>query len=102
MRLPKRLPCSRGLCIAAVVVGVVQIAIVHEMRSTSGAGSQWAVAPAWSAIRDQIGAAVGGGPLAPSDVDPLPGVHMVYLYANGSDPGIALRKPLFGGRAGGK
>ena len=33
--------------------------------------------------------------------DPLPGVHMVYMYANGSDPAIAMKKPLFGGAAGG-
>ncbi len=35
--------------------------------------------------------------LSPTDVDPLPGVHMVYMYANGSDPGIASVKPQYGG-----
>ncbi len=35
------------------------------------------------------------------DVDPLPGVHMVYMYANGSDPGISLARERFGGPRGG-
>jgi hypothetical protein len=34
--------------------------------------------------------------------DPLPGVHMVYMYANGSDPGISGPRAEFGGPSNGE
>ena len=46
-------------------------------------------------------AAAAAPPPSHYDKDPLPGVHMVYMYANGSDPAIAMRKPLYGGASGG-
>jgi hypothetical protein len=30
-------------------------------------------------------------------IDPLPNIHMVYMYANGTDPGITNARARFGG-----
>lgn len=35
----------------------------------------------------------------PNGPDPMPGVHMVYMYANGSDPAVARAREEFGGSA---
>jgi hypothetical protein len=37
------------------------------------------------------------GPHESPDVDPMPNIHMVYMYANGTDPGITTARARFGG-----
>ena len=36
-----------------------------------------------------------------TDANPLPGVQMVYMYVNGSDPGVAGPRAFYGGSTSG-
>jgi hypothetical protein len=38
----------------------------------------------------------------PVEEDPLPAVHMVYMYVNGSDPAVATARERYGGTKSGK
>jgi hypothetical protein len=38
----------------------------------------------------------------PVDGDPMPGVHMVYMYVNGSDPAVSRARERYGGTKAGR
>lgn len=65
-----------------------------------GAAREDVIQPTRPTLRRQHARSRPAQPPLPMGEDPLPGVHMVYMYANGSDPGIAGPRAAFGGARG--
>ena len=103
------------LAVAALVVGQFVIILLlawHPSGDVAMSGSNARVGsgavPRFRARK--ASEPVQGGPTLPKvkirgtqgapGFDPMPNVHMVYMYANGSDPAIIKSKSKYGGPSG--
>jgi hypothetical protein len=99
---------GKKLLIATLVLilGIQLLVLLHNPRGEAPVVNPEPLLR--TAVRGSVASALtaaveqhSGAPPNKYDYDPLPGVHMVYMYANGSDPRLAGPREMFGGPKGG-
>jgi hypothetical protein len=96
-----------GIVVAFGLLFVAQVVMVrlllHHKHAAHDAGHGHGHGDGHAELSGRAG--VDRGRQAAASVweeDPMPGVHMVYMYVNGSDPGVAIPRAKFGGSATGE